>query len=58
MVQFSGANRLQIPSDLRLRRRDVVIRSLRPEDANLQDESSQKKKTQLRAKKRKYGVHA
>jgi hypothetical protein len=40
-----------------LRRRDVVIRSLRPEDANVQDESDQKKK-QFRAKERKYSVHA
>jgi hypothetical protein len=41
-----------------LRRRDLGIRSLRPDNARAQDESDEKKKEQFRAKGRKYGVHA
>jgi hypothetical protein len=41
-----------------LRRRDLGIRSLSPDNANAQDESDEKKKQQFRAKGRKYAVHA
>jgi hypothetical protein len=40
-----------------LRRSDLSIRSLRPDDADAQCESDEKKKEQSRAKRRKDGVH-
>jgi hypothetical protein len=58
MLLFTDANDLQIPSDPRLRRGDLSIRSLSPDDADVQGESHEKKKEQFRAKRRKDGVHA